>query len=101
MLPTKTGQQTEPTGKTETKYSHVSVPSEEDIKLVKSMINIDEKLEKDIKDFILRQQLEGRTMYDVKTGKQKPINKSLWARKVLKTALEKELKKEASRKATE
>ena len=97
MFPRKTGSQAGGGKESERKYGEVSVRPEEEIKLVKSMINIDETLEKEIKEFILRQQLDGRTMYDVKTGKQKPINKSIWARKVLKDALDRELKKEKER----
>lgn len=67
---------------------------EDEIEFDRFILNLDTELINQIELFVAQEKTKGQKLRDIKTGKMKKINKSLWARKVFAEALEKEAKKE-------
>ena len=60
------------------------------VEVEREVYSLDKKLSMEIEDFISRQKKKGVMLHDVITDKEKRINKSLWVRKALKEALDRE-----------
>jgi hypothetical protein len=74
---------------------------DDEIEYERFIVNLDKPLIKRIKDFIHKEQKHEVKLWDIKTGKYKNINKSLWVREVLLEALNKADEEERLRKKRE
>lgn len=61
----------------------------QEIEYQRYILNLDEKLIDAIEEYVFEEKRSGKKMYDIKTGQDKRINRSLWARNVFVEALQK------------
>lgn len=62
-------------------------PEKQEVVFGREIFNLSVDLIKEIEDFIAQEKRAGKMMWDEKAGKERKINKSLWARDVFRQAL--------------
>jgi hypothetical protein len=66
-----------------------SQPEAEEVEYERYILNLDRKLIDAIEEYVFNEKRSGKTLFDIKTGLPKKINRSLWARHVFIEALRK------------